>query len=356
MSGRTARVAGVVLLLLLLLGFSSAWVARRQSFAKDGGPMPRRMPGEGGAPGSGDVGEVLPRKIQERRPEVHAPERVTYRQQLEHITVPVIEFDDTSLEEALDFLRLRTREADPPVPQSGGFVVKLPADFVAPHMTLSMKGATSSEVLEKIAEMAGVKLWITGDFVILLMPGAPEPVLGKMAKSATWDRAAAAGIPVVAYDGEVSLREAVDDLNGRELDGPRVVIGAGVDDSLKVGGMSLRNVPLSDVVQLLVAGTKNRVTVEGEEIRIVAAGRWWMVDGGWWMVDGGWWMVDGFLIFHDEDSSVKRFAPGVRAARDRAGGGGSGDPGGRHQHQAAWAGVGDEDVPRSAGGLHRGEP
>lgn len=264
-SWRIATVAGVGLILL----FAGARLTGLKGME---GSLPRGWAGvsrKEDAPGSAKA-EAPARKIQERAPQVSAPEPVTYRRMLENLTVPVIEFEDTSLEEALDFLRLRMREMDPPVPQSGGFVVKLPADSTPPHMTLSMRGATSAEVLEKIAEMTGTKVWITDDFVILTMPGVPEPVLGRMAKSATWDRAAAQRIPVVAYDGEVSLREAVADLNERQPDGPRVAIDAGVDESSKIGGMFLRNVRLADVVQLLVVGTGNQVKVEGSELRIVA--------------------------------------------------------------------------------------
>lgn len=55
---------------------------------------------------------------------------------LKEIIIPVIDFEDTSIEEAIDFLRLRSRELDPDADQTKrgvSFVIRKPRSVLSPE-------------------------------------------------------------------------------------------------------------------------------------------------------------------------------------------------------------------------------
>lgn len=108
------------------------------------------------------------------------------RKKMQSIIVPVIAFDDTSVEEAIDFLRIRSIELDPDKPKSKpqgiSFIVRkprqsdesaalqsAPADGLgdvpqagAVRLTMHARNISLWDALHRVADQAGLKVEITG--------------------------------------------------------------------------------------------------------------------------------------------------------------------------------------------------
>ena len=87
---------------------------------------------------------------------------------LQMLEIDKLEFKGASLEEVVEFLRLRSRELDPEG-QGVNFVITSAAMQAARDVkiTLKLSNMTLSEVLRYVAEMAGVSLRVNGNTVVL---------------------------------------------------------------------------------------------------------------------------------------------------------------------------------------------
>ncbi|WP_265594213.1 hypothetical protein [Haloferula sp. BvORR071] len=94
---------------------------------------------------------------------------------MREIIIPLIAFEDTSLEEAIDFLRLRSRELDPDqsMPGMGPMVIGKSSESENPRgrqiKELRMKDVSLWDALQRVARETGMRVVIT-DRAIELQP------------------------------------------------------------------------------------------------------------------------------------------------------------------------------------------
>ncbi|MCP5537143.1 MAG: hypothetical protein H7A51_13060 [Akkermansiaceae bacterium] len=182
----TMRVA----IILFLVSFASitCWLLCREPADNSlalGAPVPRSAPSQP---------EPTPR-AQPRSPgrETEAEKIIALsdaeqylRDKMTRIIIPYVDFENTPLEEALDFLRLRARELDPTEDDSQkgiGFVVRKPAivhdgllDTETGETGRRTAGVTGrlenkslAEVLDMICEQSGYR-WQLTEHKVLLLP------------------------------------------------------------------------------------------------------------------------------------------------------------------------------------------
>ncbi|MES2924406.1 MAG: M56 family metallopeptidase [Verrucomicrobiota bacterium] len=101
------------------------------------------------------------------------PRQIVIENKLDGIIVPSVDFEDTTLQEAIDFLQLRGRELDK-VGEAAGKAgvdihVRLPQNGEVPRIkNLALKGKTLRQILERVAELADMKIKIDASAVTLI--------------------------------------------------------------------------------------------------------------------------------------------------------------------------------------------
>jgi len=144
-------------------------------------------------PGSGAEDPVSAKPAKQPREPAPGDETTAQRlirRELEQITIPVIDFNDTSLPEAMDFMRLKTIKPDPEM-ERGGFVrrskpspeesaaaeAKSAALFAAVPdpgsiriKELRMVNVSAWDALQRIAAETGLEVVIGEDGYLRLLP------------------------------------------------------------------------------------------------------------------------------------------------------------------------------------------
>ena len=182
-------ILAVLLMLLALLGL------RQFKFGADGtNQRANKLPGsaDSSATSAGDVEDpsaMKPAKRPRKPPEDEGGNGFI-RAKMKEIIIPIIDFEDTSLEEAVDFLRLRSRELDPdpdPNMRGLGFRIRKPQQEngedgdaraglgptadpgVLRIKRLQLKNVSLWQALHRIADECGLKVEIT-EYAIELRP------------------------------------------------------------------------------------------------------------------------------------------------------------------------------------------
>jgi hypothetical protein len=123
---------------------------------------------------------VSSKQPREQEPEV--ARRV--REKLNSIIIPVVDLDDTSFEEAIDFLRVRTAELDPDSDPSLNDAIKFPEGMIADGIgtrriqNFSERNISMWKVLKRIASDCRVKIKPT-DQGFEFIPISPAPAEAK---------------------------------------------------------------------------------------------------------------------------------------------------------------------------------
>ncbi len=86
---------------------------------------------------------------------------------LRTIVLPKVEFTGTTVEEAVEYLRVRSRDLDPKG-RGVDFVVNLPAEMKSKAITLSLEQAPLEELIRYITEMSGVAYRVEDRAVVIL--------------------------------------------------------------------------------------------------------------------------------------------------------------------------------------------
>lgn len=205
------------------------------------------------------------------------PRQVALEKKLDAIVVPVISFEDASLEEAVDFLRLRSRELDKTTEDAAekgvNFIIKTTTPQ-AKTVTLALRDVSLRKAIENVAEAAGLTM-VVGPFTVTLMPREEAEQLekrAKLAQSGAMKAASAIIIPIVDMENS-SLKEAVDFLSLRAAEfakdgkAPKIELGKLENQEAKIGELRLRNLPLSEVLMYVAEATKAPLSADDEVIR-----------------------------------------------------------------------------------------
>jgi beta-lactamase regulating signal transducer with metallopeptidase domain len=225
---------------------------------------------------------------------------------LDTLIMPEVNFEDTSLEEAIDFLRLRSTELDAaePDPSEKGvnFVIRKPRPVdgqPAPKpalLTFGMKNVPLRRILDEAARQSGWR-YLIDEFAVTFVPaGEPDPAppaipgaakegVGKppmpmiVVKPPTLAHlpgqavkaAAKIVIPTLTFDG-LTLGEAVELLNSEAkkhagaVKPPLVTLHPKADANLPLKELKLRNVPLENA--LIYVGDLCRMNIRADDRQI----------------------------------------------------------------------------------------
>jgi bla regulator protein BlaR1 len=217
---------------------------------------------------------------------------------LDRIIMPQVTFEDTSLEEAIDFIRWRSTRLDTveldPGRKGINFVIRKPRvaegqDAGKPaSLTIELKNVPVRRVLDEIAKQSGMRYKID-DFAVTFVPADekdPVPLTREqaeaLAKTAppTGPKATENHIllrttvlPVVDFE-DVTLTEAVRFLNaqikersgaGREA---KIKIGPNTKGDIRIKELRLRNVPLFDALKYCAEAVKEKFSVTDDGVQI----------------------------------------------------------------------------------------
>jgi bla regulator protein BlaR1 len=212
-------------------------------------------------------------EAQERKPK--DPRQVAIEKKLDAIKLPRVSFKDSSVEEAVDFLRLRANELDPaPKNQAErgvNFVIKAPKDFQVAPVTLELKDVSLRKAIENVAEASGLAMTVDPFAVTLSPRTAAEKGAGKL-KGKAMEMASDIVIPVLDFES-VSLAEAVEFLNGKAAElaeegkAPVIELSANANKDAAIKELRLRNVPLSEAVKYISEAAKEPLSADDEVIR-----------------------------------------------------------------------------------------
>lgn len=208
---------------------------------------------------------------------------------LETMVIPVVKFENTSLEEAIDFVRAKSTELDTaekdPEKKGVNFVIRKPrgggdaADPGKARVTLNLKSVTMLTVLQEMAKQTKLRFSISESGVTFLpidhqdnfqiMP-LPEPEQPK-------GKAAEAGSKIILPSVElvdVTLKEAVASLNKMAKENAKggevfpVMLDPKVDGTVRIPELRLRNVPLNIALKYVGDATRTVVTADDKELRL----------------------------------------------------------------------------------------
>ncbi len=176
----------------------------------------------------------------------------------EAIILPKVEFQDASLDEALEFLRIKSKDLDPEKKGINIIVVK-PKESGGASVSLELKDIPLIEALRYVAELSGLELRFDEHSAILEAPkkeqaapkAAPAPAIApERAKTAVMKRAEAIIFPKIEFQ-DATLFEALEFLRikSKELDPEKkginiIAVKSKAADDAKLT-LSLSDVPLS---------------------------------------------------------------------------------------------------------------
>lgn len=216
---------------------------------------------------------------------------------LQKIVIPVVAFEDLSIEEAVGFLRQRSVELDvrefDKAKKGVNFVIRQPrrgADGKGTNeyarVTVKLQNVSMANAISAVAAEAGCVCQVD-DFAVtyspkidaasLPAPGVPVlqniKVEPKVLTGKTADEANKIIIPQVNFD-DVTLQEAVNFLNirAKELSKSGTVVALVIDPkvnaTVRIKGLRLRNVPLAIAAKYCSDAAKLRLVAGEKEIRI----------------------------------------------------------------------------------------
>lgn len=210
------------------------------------------------------------------------PAQSAIEKKLDAIVIPVLEFKDTSIEEAVDFMRQKSKELDKSTEDQAkkgvNFMLRAPRGFQAGRVTLNLKNVTLRKALENIAEATGTRFQVDS-FAVTFVPkeAAAEPttrVKSGSAEAAMVEAAKKVVIPEVNFE-DVSLGDAVEFLNQQTKDlsegKPAFTVKidpSKVDGATRIKELRLRNVPVMEALKYLADATHTMITAGNKELWI----------------------------------------------------------------------------------------
>lgn len=180
---------------------------------------------------------------------------------LKTIILPSVAFTNATLEEAVEYLRIKSRDLDTaPGLTKGVNILLRNGDKPAPTITLDLREVALGDVIRYVAELAGLEMRVE-PFAILVAPKlTAKPI------RANTDAASPIILPQVEFR-DATLDEAITfiRIKSRDVD----TAGKGVNILVKPGGvagtisLSLKQVPVNEALRYVAELTGHKLTVEG---------------------------------------------------------------------------------------------
>lgn len=224
------------------------------------------------------------------------PRQAYISKKLDTIIMPRISFENTSLEEAIDFIRLRSKELDTveldPTKKGINFVIRKPRAVEGQpvpkpaRLTIEMKEVPIRRILEEIARQSVLRFKID-EFAVTFVPADekdPVPLTREEAAAKAnppmgpktvenVNKLRAIIIPVVDME-DVTLAEAVEFLNlcatelSKDAPAPKITIGPNTKGDLRIKELRLRNVPLPEALKYCAESVRQTFTFNDDGVQI----------------------------------------------------------------------------------------
>ena len=204
------------------------------------------------------------------------PLQVALEKKLDSIVIPALILQDSSLEEAVDFLRMRSKELDAATENAAlkgvNLVIRKSGTAQPKTVTLALENVTLRKAIENVAEAGGLTMTVSS-FTVTLTPREDAEQLEKLAQSKAMKAASEIIIPVVDIE-DASLKEAVDFLNlqaaelAKDGKAPKIELGKLEKGEARVRALKLRMVPLSQALMYVAEQAKVPLFADDEMIRI----------------------------------------------------------------------------------------
>ena len=97
-----------------------------------------------------------------KKPATRTPAQLKVLALAQQLIIPQVQFQDATLDEALEYIRVKARDLDPAT-KGINIVLKPSAELAKARITLSLKDVPVLEALRYITELAGCKLDMLGE-------------------------------------------------------------------------------------------------------------------------------------------------------------------------------------------------
>lgn len=218
-----------------------------------------------------------------------SPAQAAILKKIDSIKIPVVSVKDTTIEEVIDFIRVRSKELDTeekdPNKKGLNFVIRIArgpdgkTKWPTAKLTFELKDVPIRKVLDEVAQQTGSRFKVD-DFAITFapkgevdqpaVPPAPQP---PVLKGKAIEAAKGIILPVVDID-DSTLTAVVEFLNqqSKALGGekaPVIKIGPATKGDKKIKELRLRNVPLSEAVRYVAEASRvGAVSADDTSIQI----------------------------------------------------------------------------------------
>ncbi|MCX6848925.1 MAG: hypothetical protein NTY98_08385 [Verrucomicrobia bacterium] len=203
---------------------------------------------------------------------------------LNEIIIPSVQFQGASVEEAIEYLRLKSREISPDPAAPGVSIIYRqgnPPSKAA--ISMDLKDVPLGEALRYVAELASLKM-IIQPYAVLIVPAddsvfaksaAAPPVLDPFDKPTEIVNAAPGSkiiIPSIEFR-DATLTECIDfiRIKCRELDpdkkGANIIVKPGGDESARIT-LSLKNVPVVEALRYSAELANHKLTSDAQSFFI----------------------------------------------------------------------------------------
>ena len=207
---------------------------------------------------------VIREKDDERGPP-KGPSKNTLRLKMEKIVLPSVQFQDATIEEAVEYLRVSRACLDADNHSSAktalNYVLKLSPNDRRPKISLDVKDISLSEALRYCAEIAGASARYDR-FAVMITDDDAAPAVPLVVNAP----ASSLTLPQVALSG-ATLQEAVEfvRIKSRELDpahqGINIRVLPGVPE--KTLDLDLKQIPAGEVLRYIADLSGNHLDFEG---------------------------------------------------------------------------------------------
>jgi hypothetical protein len=193
----------------------------------------------------------------------------TIQQKLDKIIFPTVQFNAVTIDEAVEYLRVKSRDLDtssvPPSPKGVSIVLRTNAKATG-SISLDLKNIPLGVALGYCVDLAGLKYRVDAHGVMIAASFEPTPAQPAAAPPPMLGNAEAILFPTVQFQG-ATLDEAAEYLRikSRELDTAK----KGVNIVIKPGGaaakisLDLRDIPLPYVLGYVAELSQHKLTTDG---------------------------------------------------------------------------------------------